>query len=1157
MEKHEPLKVFYSYSHADREHRDTLEKHLKLLKRDGLISEWYDKNITAGLDIDSVISDELEVSDIILLLISPDFIASDYCYDIEVKRALEMHNAGQARVIPIILRACDWHNTPLSGLLALPEDGKHISKWKDTDEYFLNVNHGIRTAIAEIVKVKQNTSERDDVVKNKIEKEYQNILTDYPRPDIYFTGRVDKLQELRKAIDSSVITVINGLGGVGKTELVATYINDDVSEKEKILWLSCTSESRFDTFVQSVGYGYLLEGDKKTDKAKFSAFKDVLEREKKIVFWDNFQDVTDRSFTEFVRFAYNLLKDSRIVIICKSSPELSSITFKEIKLEGLEDNGYAYAEKLNNEKEISRKLSEDKLKTLCSYLKGHPLAIKMAMKLLDYGVTVEDIIGHIEDLNGISEVTELNERLFKQMYEHSETTENERKLLREFSVFKGKVDKEAIAAIYNGNPIGTLTNLVKKMLLNSTDGMYEMHPLIREFSYQLLEDKKAIHKRASDYFINQRQQKLSPALEEVICYHLMVCEDWNAIAKNVKERGRDFIQHGLLGLLLEMLVLIENHGMFDDEFNIFYGDIYQIKGDWNRSLQYFNKANFAHANIEVRIEGIIKCGEIKYRKSLINEANLLFEQAYELAIESNSKGLLARAENDLGLVFSFKGELDKSLYYLQLALEKRERLGLYSDVGVSLCNIGDIYEHKGDLIQALNYYERSLILAKEFGHPGEIATALNRIGDIYHIKGDIPRALDYRKRSLKLKEEIGDKQGIAAILGNIGSIYKIKGDLNEALDYYKRSLKLDEEIGNKQGIAAGLGNVGSVHQKRGDLDKALDYYNRSLKLAKEIGDRQGITVGLGNVGSIYQTKGDLSQALEYQEESLKIKKEIGDKQGLAAILGSIGNIYERKGDLQQASRHYEKGLRLSQEIGDKRGIAIGLGNLGNIWLTKQDLGQALDSYEKSLKLTQEIGDKQGTAAILGNIGRVYKAKGDLQLALKHCQRALELDKEIGDKHGVAISLGNIASIFDMKGDLTQALEYYRMSLNLVEEVGDKAGIIIGLVNIGVILCENYKEEFIEGLIYLLRSSALSFYIGLLVNDALSWIIHFRDKMEISKFKLYAHQAYEKLDEELKQYIDLPTICKEPYKSSTGSVGRNEPCPCGSGKKYKNCHGKSA
>lgn len=149
-DKNRPLKLFYSYSHKDEKLRDSLEEHLSLLHREGYIEQWHDRNITAGSNLSKAISSEIEKADIILLLVSASFIASDYCYQIEMKNAIERHKEGVARVIPIIVRPVDWSGAPFSDLLALPKDGKAVTLWNNEDEAWLNVSKEIRNVVSEL-----------------------------------------------------------------------------------------------------------------------------------------------------------------------------------------------------------------------------------------------------------------------------------------------------------------------------------------------------------------------------------------------------------------------------------------------------------------------------------------------------------------------------------------------------------------------------------------------------------------------------------------------------------------------------------------------------------------------------------------------------------------------------------------------------------------------------------------------------------------------------------------------------------------------------------------------------------------------------------------------------------------------------------------------
>lgn len=143
------IKIFFCYAHEDDDLRKQLAAHLSGLRRLRYITGWFDRDIQAGTDWEHEIETRLDAASIILLLISADFIASDYCYTVEMQRALEKQKAGTAHVIPIILRPAMWEAPPLSDLQALPTDKKPITQWANQDEAWLNVAQGIR----ELVKI--------------------------------------------------------------------------------------------------------------------------------------------------------------------------------------------------------------------------------------------------------------------------------------------------------------------------------------------------------------------------------------------------------------------------------------------------------------------------------------------------------------------------------------------------------------------------------------------------------------------------------------------------------------------------------------------------------------------------------------------------------------------------------------------------------------------------------------------------------------------------------------------------------------------------------------------------------------------------------------------------------------------------------------------
>src|SRR6266513_5117730 len=144
------IEVFISYSHQDQALRQKLDNHLANLKRQNIITSWYDGDITPGENLLPQIIEHLNKAQIILLLVSADFMTSKFCYSIELQEAIARHDAKQARVIPIILRPTDWEGAPFEKLQMLPSDARPVSAWSSRDAAFKDVVAGIRRAIQDL-----------------------------------------------------------------------------------------------------------------------------------------------------------------------------------------------------------------------------------------------------------------------------------------------------------------------------------------------------------------------------------------------------------------------------------------------------------------------------------------------------------------------------------------------------------------------------------------------------------------------------------------------------------------------------------------------------------------------------------------------------------------------------------------------------------------------------------------------------------------------------------------------------------------------------------------------------------------------------------------------------------------------------------------------
>jgi len=171
------LSIFISYSHHDEKFQQELTKHLSPLQRRGTIKAWHDRCIPAGAKWAAEIDGNIEKADLILALVSADFIASDYCYEKEMGRALERHESGNAIVIPVIIRSVVWDDTPLARLQALPKDARPVEEWKYPDRAWtdvvrgvMEVSKGIFSGSNLVREVSRETNTHLDVTTEKIDK---------------------------------------------------------------------------------------------------------------------------------------------------------------------------------------------------------------------------------------------------------------------------------------------------------------------------------------------------------------------------------------------------------------------------------------------------------------------------------------------------------------------------------------------------------------------------------------------------------------------------------------------------------------------------------------------------------------------------------------------------------------------------------------------------------------------------------------------------------------------------------------------------------------------------------------------------------------------------------------------------------------------------
>lgn len=322
-------KVFISYSHKDESYKDDLNDHLSAMKRSGLISVWHDRKIVAGVDWSKEIDSNLEHADIILLLVSSSFLASDYCYEIELKRAIEKHENGSAVIVPVIIRACDWSSAEFSRIQAVPKDGLAISSWSNGDEAWMDAIEKIKKITNDfspkVLPIFDNVSIEGEKIK-PIFYDWLNdtgvVLTNrnagivklediYVFPDLSTDEEDLLVYDSLKVISEKGIYTLSGEEQQGKTSLLKRLFIDRLNSEWVPIYINAREIKKADIMLSINSAVEQQYWNLTTDE--------YLQSERKIILIDNIDEIrlNERYRSVFLERISNYF--DYIVLTCHSS----------------------------------------------------------------------------------------------------------------------------------------------------------------------------------------------------------------------------------------------------------------------------------------------------------------------------------------------------------------------------------------------------------------------------------------------------------------------------------------------------------------------------------------------------------------------------------------------------------------------------------------------------------------------------------------------------------------------------------------------------------------------------------------------------------------------------------------------------------------------
>jgi len=802
-----PVEVFYSYTHKDQAFRIKLETHLSLLQRQGLITASHDRHILPGTNWSQAIDQHLEHASVILLLISADFLASDYCYGIEMQRALERHQANEARVIPILLRPVDWNNAPFAHLQVLPTGAKPIATWRNRDAAFTDVAAGIRRAIEDLSLLSASAP-------RAALPRVWNVP--YPR-NSFFIGRDELLERLHRQLQVGQATAlsqpqaITGLGGIGKTQIAVEYAYRFHQDYQVVLLARAESTEALTTsYVTIARLLNLPEQEAQEQEIAVQAVKVWLQRHSGwLLVLDNADDLSLVPAFLPPALGGHLLLTTRSFAVghLASRLEVDTLSAEQGALFLLRRASLiapdATLEHVSpRECDLAMQVSQE--------LGGLPLALDQAGAYLEATGTALAAYLQIYQQHRMALLAQRR----AQGADHPEPVASTWSL--------------SFARVEETNPAAA--DLLRLCAYLAPDAIAE------EILIQGAEHLgPALEPVASDAFL------LGQAIEALRAYSLV---------------GRD---PGLQTLSVHRLVQAVVRDALDTAGSQIWAEraIQAVHAalplvehanwsEWERLLAHAQACAAWMEPQEIHLREAARLlqqtGLYLTERARYSEAEPLLERAYQVSKQEQGAEHLdtARDASTLAYVYYEQGKYEQAepLSVRALAIYEQQLGPEHPHTATSLSSLAELYRVQGKYeqaeplsVRALAIYEQQLGLE----HP-LTASSLNNLAGLYQAQGKYEQAEPLFVRALAISEQqLGPEHpDTANSLNNLALLYCAQGKYEQAEPLYVRALAIQEkQLGPEHpGTANSLNNLAGLYQAQGKYEQAEPLFERALAICE-------------------------------------------------------------------------------------------------------------------------------------------------------------------------------------------------------------------------------------------------------------------------------------------------------------------------------------
>ncbi len=882
--------LFCSYAHEDRAFIVEFHKHLSLMQHEGLINSWWDTLIEGGQDWSNEIMGRLQRADIILLFISPDFMASDFIRRVELPIALERSRNNDAQVIPVILRPTDWQHAPFAHLQALPEGGTPVASWTDRDAAFLNVVRGIRRA----------------VLGNEVPP-LQPLLLNVPRRNLLFTGRDAVLEELHTRLqrdrEVALIQALSGLGGIGKTQTAIEYAYRYQHEYSCVLWLNGEGHETAFADVSRLARELRTPAcyDQQQENVRRGFLNWLAAQARWLLVIDNVEELAlVREYTPPGGRGQVLITTRRDAV----GGQMHGVPLDEMVPE---TGGYFLLKRAKRiEPETPREaVPEEEMgpaMELSELLGGLPLALDQAG-------------GYIERKKcSLQHYMQLYQQTYKKLLAEpgfpADTTAYPYTVATTWSLAFAR-----IAEIEQVGPVAT--DLLRFCAFLAPDAIlveiFELERIAALLGPQLAR-------------IVTTPGLLNEAIEALLKYSLVRRQDdVLSVHRLVQTVVRDAVSEEERSQWVERAVKVMDV-VFPDPGDVDAWPICQFL--LPHMLACAHWIEYRHMDTEVSTRLLDQTGYYLYNQGFYEEVRPLYEQVLAIRQRTlgNEHGKTAESLNNLAALYMSQGRYKQAepLYEQAVAISRRVLGEEHPNTAKSLNNLAILYKLQGLYEQAQPLYEQALVIRRQAlgeDHP-ETARSLNNLSLLYESQGCYEEAEPLCQKALTIwRQVLGEEHpDTATCLNNLACLYASQRRYEEAKPLYEQSVAIRRRVLGEEHpeTAMSLNNLADLYESQGEYEQAELLYKQALAIClKVLGEGHFDTARiLNNLAGLYAAQQHYEEAERLYKQALTIRQQLQGEEHpeTAMCLHNLAGLYAAQQHYEQAEPLYQQALAICLKV---------------------------------------------------------------------------------------------------------------------------------------------------------------------------------------------------------------------------------------------------